>query len=83
MVDSHLVSYVRDLIGDDIACWSMHYLCKLSHDEKQIALHQDAYYWPFEKSRTVTVWLQSMTRGRIEGIIRCSMRPRLVYSATG
>ena len=57
MFDPRIVSSVRDLIGDDVACWGLHYFCKLPHDDRQVAWHQDAYYWPFEKSRTVTVWL--------------------------
>ena len=57
MFQPRLVGYVRDLIGNDIVCWGLHCFCKLPHDDKQVAWHQDAYYWPFEKSRTVTIWL--------------------------
>ena len=57
MFEPRLVAYMRDVIGDDIACWSLHCFCKLPHDEKQVSWHQDAYYWPFEQSRTVTIWL--------------------------
>ena len=52
-----LVAYLRDLIGPDIVCWTVHCLCKLPRDGKTVSWHQDAYYWPFTPSRTVTVWL--------------------------
>lgn len=57
MFDPRLVGYVKDLIGPDIVCWTTHCFCKLPHDERQVAWHQDAYYWPFTPARTVTAWL--------------------------
>ncbi len=57
MFDPRLVGYVKDLIGPDIVCWSTHCFCKLPHDERKVAWHQDAYYWPFTPARTVTAWL--------------------------
>ena len=57
MFDPRLVAYVKDLVGPDIVCWSTHLFCKLAHDNKQVAWHQDAYYWPLTPARTVTVWL--------------------------
>ena len=57
MFDPRLVAYAEDLIGPDIVCWSTHYFCKMPHDDRQVAWHQDAYYWPFTPSQTVTVWL--------------------------
>lgn len=55
--DPRLVAYAKDLIGPDIACWSTHCFCKMPHDDRQVAWHQDAYYWPFTPARTVSVWL--------------------------
>ena len=57
MFDPRLLSYVQDLVGEDIVCWSTHFFCKLPRDERVVAWHQDAYYWPFTPARTVTVWL--------------------------
>ncbi len=57
MFHPRLVAYARDLVGPDIVCWGTHYFCKLSHDNRQVAWHQDAYYWPLTPTRTVTVWL--------------------------
>jgi non-haem Fe2+, alpha-ketoglutarate-dependent halogenase len=52
-----IVDLVCDILGDQVACWGTHYFCKLPHDPKQVSWHQDAPYWPFSPSKTVTVWL--------------------------
>ncbi|MDA0577438.1 MAG: phytanoyl-CoA dioxygenase family protein [Verrucomicrobia bacterium] len=52
-----ILDCVEDLIGPDIVAWGTHFFCKLPHDPKKVPWHQDASYWPFDKSRTVTVWL--------------------------
>lgn len=52
-----LLDYVQDLIGPDVVCWGSHFFCKLAHDPRKVAWHQDASYWPFTPARTVTVWL--------------------------
>ena len=52
-----IVCYIRDLVGEDIIGWGAHYFCKLPGDNKIVAWHQDASYWPLTPSKTVTVWL--------------------------
>lgn len=52
-----ILDIVEDLIGPDIVCWGTHFFCKLPHDPKSVPWHQDASYWPFTPSRTITVWL--------------------------
>jgi hypothetical protein len=52
-----IVACVRDLLGDDVIGWGAHFICKLPHDGKSVAWHQDASYWPMSRSNTVTVWL--------------------------
>jgi len=52
-----IVSCVRDLLGEDVIGWGSHYFCKMPHDGKSVAWHQDASYWPLTPSKTVTVWL--------------------------
>ena len=52
-----ILDYVEDMLGPNFLCWGTHFFCKLPHDEKKVPWHQDASYWPFDKSRTVTVWL--------------------------
>ena len=52
-----ILDYVEDILGPNFLAWGTHYFCKLPHDEKKVPWHQDASYWPFNMSRTVTVWL--------------------------
>jgi hypothetical protein len=52
-----IVSYVRDLLGENVVGWGSHYFCKLPRDGKVVHWHQDASYWPMTPSKTVTVWL--------------------------
>lgn len=52
-----IVACVRDLLGENVVGWGSHYFCKLPHDGKSVAWHQDCSYWPLSKSNTATVWL--------------------------
>ncbi len=52
-----IVACVTDLLGENVIGWGSHYFCKLPHDGKSVAWHQDASYWPLTPSKTVTVWL--------------------------
>ena len=57
MFEPRMVDRIKDLLGDNIVCWSTHCFCKFAHEEKQVSWHQDAYYWPMAESKTVSVWL--------------------------
>lgn len=70
MFEPCFVEPIRDLIGDNIVCWSTHYLCKLPHEEQQITWHQDAFYWPLTPSRTVSVWLAIDDADRANGCMQ-------------
>jgi len=52
-----IVGYVSDILGSNIIGWGSHFFCKLPQDNKIVAWHQDASYWPMTPSKTVTVWL--------------------------
>jgi ectoine hydroxylase-related dioxygenase (phytanoyl-CoA dioxygenase family) len=55
--DARIVSYVRDLLGEDLIGWGSHFFCKMPGDGKRVSWHQDASYWPLTPSKAVTVWL--------------------------
>ena len=57
LTEPRIVDCVADLLGDDVIAWGSHFFCKLPHDGKAVAWHQDASYWPLTPSKTVTVWL--------------------------
>lgn len=52
-----IVEMVCDLLGENVVGWGSHYFCKMPHDGKAVAWHQDASYWPLSPSKAVTVWL--------------------------
>jgi len=52
-----IVALVRDLLGENVVAWGSHFFCKMPHDGKTVAWHQDASYWPLTPSKAVTVWL--------------------------
>jgi ectoine hydroxylase-related dioxygenase (phytanoyl-CoA dioxygenase family) len=57
LTDPRIVSYVKDLLGENLIGWGSHFFCKLPGDGKRVSWHQDASYWPLTPSKAVTVWL--------------------------
>ena len=57
LTDRRIVACVKDLLGSDVVAWGSHFFCKMPHDGKAVAWHQDASYWPLTPSKAVTVWL--------------------------
>ena len=57
MNEPRIVSYISDLLGDDIIGWGAHFFCKLPFYGKIVNWHQDASFWPLSPSKTVTAWL--------------------------
>ncbi|MFJ8495604.1 phytanoyl-CoA dioxygenase family protein [Streptomyces sp. NPDC094038] len=52
-----ILDYVEDILGPDFVCWGSTVFCKLPGDAREVSLHQDAAFWPFTPSHTVTAWL--------------------------
>ena len=57
LVEPRIVDVVADLLGENVVGWGSHFFCKMPHDGKAVAWHQDASYWPLSPSKTATVWL--------------------------
>lgn len=57
LCEPRIVAFVKDILGDDVIGWGSHFFCKMPHDGKSVAWHQDASYWPLTPSKAVTVWL--------------------------
>lgn len=57
LTNATIVDYVADLLGENVIGWGSHFFCKMPHDGKAVAWHQDASYWPLSPSKAVTVWL--------------------------
>ena len=65
-----IVACARDILGDDVVGWGTHFMCKLPGDSKRVCWHQDASYWPFSPSKTVTAWLAIDDADRENGCMR-------------
>lgn len=65
-----LLDYVQDLLGPDVVCWGSTVFCKLPGDPREISLHQDAAFWPFTSSRSVTAWLSVDGAGTDNGAMQ-------------
>lgn len=57
LTNPRIVEYVSDLFGENVIAWGSHFFCKMPHDGKTVAWHQDASYWPLSPSKAATVWL--------------------------
>jgi len=57
LTNSEIVACVSDLLGENVVGWGSHFFCKMPHDGKSVAWHQDASYWPLTPTKAVTVWL--------------------------
>lgn len=57
LTNPRIVALVKDILGEDVIGWGTHFFCKMPHDGKAVAWHQDASYWPLSPSKAVTVWL--------------------------
>lgn len=57
LTNPRIVALVKDLLGEDVIGWGAHYFCKMPHDGKKVAWHQDATYWPLTPTKSCTVWL--------------------------
>jgi hypothetical protein len=52
-----IVAVVKDVLGENVVGWGSHFFCKMPHDGKAVAWHQDASYWPLTPTKALTVWL--------------------------
>jgi hypothetical protein len=57
LTNRRIVACVKDLLGENVVAWGSHFFCKMPHDGKAVAWHQDASYWPLTPSKAVTAWL--------------------------
>ena len=70
LTDARIVACVKDLLGENVVGWGSHFFCKMPHDGKAVAWHQDASYWPLTPTKAVTVWLAIDDADRGNGCMR-------------
>ena len=55
--DVRLLNIVEAFIGQNIALYASHYICKPPCDGLPVLWHQDGSYWPLEPMEVVSLWL--------------------------
>jgi ectoine hydroxylase-related dioxygenase (phytanoyl-CoA dioxygenase family) len=55
--DDRLLDIAKQFVGEDIALFASHYICKRPYDGQSVLWHQDGTYWPLEPMEVVTLWL--------------------------
>jgi ectoine hydroxylase-related dioxygenase (phytanoyl-CoA dioxygenase family) len=55
--DPRLLDLAAEFVGDDLALFASHYICKPAGSGRPVLWHQDAGYWPLEPMVAVTLWL--------------------------
>lgn len=55
--DPKILDLVESIIGENIALFASHLICKPGGDGKAAPWHQDSTYWPLDPMEVVTVWL--------------------------
>lgn len=55
--NSRIHDFVEDILGPNFVAWGTHFFCKMPGDGKAVSWHQDAPYWPFTPTKTVTAWV--------------------------
>jgi len=55
--DPRLLDLAARFVGDDLALFASHYICKPAGSGRPVLWHQDAGYWPLDPMVAVTLWL--------------------------
>lgn len=55
--DPRLLDIAARFIGDDIASFASHYICKPAGSGRPVLWHQDGAFWPLDPMEVVTLWL--------------------------
>jgi hypothetical protein len=55
--DPRLLDIAAGFIGDDIALFASHYICKPPFSGRPVLWHQDGAFWPLDPMEVVTLWL--------------------------
>lgn len=65
-----IVSAMKQILGDDIVLWAMHFWYKEPGNGKFIPWHQDINYWPMEPAINATAWVSLGWSIRENGCLR-------------
>jgi phytanoyl-CoA hydroxylase len=55
--DNRLVDVAAQFVGENVALFATHYICKPPRTGQAVLWHQDGSYWPLDPMEVVTLWL--------------------------
>jgi len=55
--DPRLLDVAEQFIGNNIALFASHYICKPPKDGQAVLWHQDGSYWPLKPMDVITLWI--------------------------
>ncbi len=55
--DESLLKIAKEFLGEDLVCFTSHYVCKPPLDGHPVLWHQDGAYWKIEPMNAITLWL--------------------------
>ncbi|MGG1551581.1 phytanoyl-CoA dioxygenase family protein [Paenibacillus ferrarius] len=65
-----IVGAMKQILGDDLVLWAMHFWYKEPNNNKFIPWHQDINYWPMEPAINATAWVSLGWSIRENGCLR-------------
>ncbi|KRE69488.1 phytanoyl-CoA dioxygenase family protein [Paenibacillus sp. Soil750] len=65
-----IVNAMKQILGDDLVLWAMHFWYKEPNNDKFIPWHQDINYWPMEPAINATAWVSLGWSIRENGCLR-------------
>ncbi|MDQ1910710.1 phytanoyl-CoA dioxygenase family protein [Paenibacillus sp. GD4] len=65
-----IVAAMKQILGDDLVLWAMHFWYKEPGNGKYIPWHQDINYWPMEPAINATAWVSLGWSIRENGCLR-------------
>ncbi|MBD2871830.1 phytanoyl-CoA dioxygenase family protein [Paenibacillus arenilitoris] len=65
-----IVSTMKQILGEDLVLWAMHFWYKEPGNGKFIPWHQDIHYWPMEPAINATAWVSLGYSVRENGCLR-------------
>ncbi|MFC5469101.1 phytanoyl-CoA dioxygenase family protein [Cohnella suwonensis] len=65
-----IIEPMKQILGDDLVLWAMHFWYKEPGNQKVIPWHQDIHFWPMEPAINATAWMSLGWSVRENGCLR-------------
>ena len=57
VADPRLLKIATSFLGDHVACFTSHYVCKPPNDGQAVLWHQDSAYWNLKPMNALSIWV--------------------------